>query len=217
MRGLLGGAGYGLTVAAISHPFDTIKVIRQSGAGGAVGGRGLGRLMSLYKGVGPATVASIFFRTVPFVGYEATRSSLKKHNMLEGAPLIAAFLGGVVGGTMRGFLETPAELVKTRLQTGGTWSLPLLLRGLSSTCLRNACVIGLFWVWFEATAEVRALLPPLGGAFVGGGGCSVLAWAAIYPLDTAKSCIQASALHLLEGPVAPPLASGHAHSARQSG
>ena len=46
---------------------------------------------------------------------------------------------------------------------------------------------------YEASAARRAALPPTLAAFVGGGGCSVLAWAAIYPLDTAKSCIQASA------------------------
>ena len=40
----------------------------------------------------------------------------------------------------------------------------------------------------------RATLPPTLAAFVGGGGCSVLACAAIYPLDTAKSCIQAGAV-----------------------
>ena len=192
VRGLAGGAAYGVVAAAISHPFDTIKVRRQAGAAaGKVGASVLSRLGTLYKGVGPATAASILFRTIPFVGYEMTRSALREHDLLQGAPLLAAFLGGAVGGTMRGCLETPAELMKTRMQTGGSWSVPLLMRGLGSTCLRNACVIGLFWVAFEATATTRSRLPPLASSFVGGGGCSVLAWATIYPLDTAKSLIQA--------------------------
>lgn len=92
---------------------------------------------------------------------------------------------------MRGCLEQPAELIKTRLQTSGAWSTSLLLRGLYSTCLRNACVIGVFWVAFEASKEARSMLPPVASSFLGGGGCSVLAWALVYPLDTAKSRIQA--------------------------
>lgn len=195
LRGLVGGAAYGLVAAGISHPFDTLKTRAQSGVSGTARAGAIGgRIANLYKGIGPAVAASILFRTVPFIGYEATRTSLDSHRLLVSQPLVAAFLGGMVGGAMRGCLETPAELLKTRMQTGGSWSLAsasLLLRGLGSTCLRNACVIGLFWVAFEASRDTRAVLPPLAANFVGGGGCSVLAWAAIYPLDTAKSVIQA--------------------------
>ena len=195
LRGLVGGAAYGLVAAGISHPFDTLKTRMQTTSGVSVAGVGaIGQLASLYRGIGPAVAASILFRTVPFIGYEATRSALRSRDLLRSEPLVAAFLGGVVGGAMRGFLETPAELLKTRMQTSGTWSLTsasLLLRGLGSTCLRNSCVIGLFWVAFEASRDARAVLPPIAANFVGGGGCSVLAWAAIYPLDTAKSVIQA--------------------------
>jgi solute carrier family 25 carnitine/acylcarnitine transporter 20/29 len=54
----------------------------------------------------------------------------------ESQPLLAALLGGAVGGVMRGCVETPAELLKTRLQVGaGLGSASLLLRGLRSTCL----------------------------------------------------------------------------------
>ena len=178
LRGALGGAAYGLAASSISHPFDTIKTRLQTKT--AVGGSGsvLSRVLGLYRGVGPATAASILFRTVPFIGYEATRSMLRSHRLLESQPLLAALLGGAVGGVMRGCVETPAELAKTRLQVGaGLGSASLLLRGLRSPCLRNAAVIGLFWVAYEASAARRAALPPTLAAFVGGGGCSVLAWA----------------------------------------
>ena len=177
LRGALGGAAYGLAASSISHPFDTIKTRLQTKA--VVGGSAsvLSRVLGLYRGVGPATAASILFRTVPFIGYEATRSLLRSHRLLESQPLLAALLGGAVGGMMRGCVETPAELAKTRLQVGaGIGSASLLLRGLRSTCLRNAAVIGLFWVAYEASAARRAALPPTLAAFVGGGGCSVLAW-----------------------------------------
>lgn len=193
LRGLVGGAAYGLTVAAISHPFDTIKCRMQTGARVGRPSTWLAGVLSLYRGAGPATLASICFRTVPFIGYEATTSALRSRHVLDNAPLAVAFLGGVVGGVMRGLLETPAELIKTRLQVGTAWRTSLLLRGMYSTCLRNGCVIGLYWVLFEASKAAReSLLPPIASSFAAGGGCSVLAWAAIYPLDTAKSVIQAS-------------------------
>ena len=54
----------------------------------------------------------------------------------ESQPLLAALLGGAVGGVMRGCVEPPAELLKTRLQVGaGLGSASLLLRGLRSTCM----------------------------------------------------------------------------------
>ena len=82
LRGAIGGAAYGLAAAAISHPFDTIKTRLQTKA--AVGGSAsvLSRVLGLYSGVGPATAASILFRTVPFIGYEATRSLLRSHRLL---------------------------------------------------------------------------------------------------------------------------------------
>ncbi|EOD19860.1 hypothetical protein EMIHUDRAFT_242478 [Emiliania huxleyi CCMP1516] len=195
LRGLVGGAGYGFAAAAISHPFDTIKVRLQSGGAAKAGSASVGGLLSLYRGVGPATAASI----VPFVGYEATRSWLRAHGLLEERPLAAALLGGAVGGAMRGCLETPAELVKTRLQLQSAWSLPLLLRGLSSTVFRNAAMIGLFWAAFEASAPLRSRLPPLAASFVGGGGCSVLAWAAAFPLDTANVVAQLGRIYSERG------------------
>merc|ERR1712151_950687 len=104
--------------------------------------------------------ASILFRTVPFIGYETTRGILHAQHLLDDQPLLAAFLGGAVGGIMRGCLETPSELVKTCLQTNTAWSVSILMRGLYSTCLRNAAMIGLFWVTFEATSEPRTMLSP---------------------------------------------------------
>lgn len=62
LRGLVGGAGYGFAAAAISHPFDTIKVRLQSGGAAKAGSASVGGLLSLYRGVGPATAASIVFR-----------------------------------------------------------------------------------------------------------------------------------------------------------
>lgn len=192
LRGAVGGMTYGLVAAAVSHPFDTLKCQMQTGTPIGLGRRGLSGVLGLYRGVGPAAAASILFRTVPFICYETVTVAFHERHVLDGAPCVVAFIGGAVGGTMRGCLETPAEVVKTRLQVGASWNRAALFQGLGSTCLRNACVIGSYWVIFESTRTVREVLPVNIGNFVGGGLCAVGAWALIYPLDTAKSRIQAT-------------------------
>ena len=71
------------------------------------------------------------------------------HTTYLKANLSWLLLGGAVGGAMRGCLETPAELLKTRMQLGNTWSiqsLSMLARGLYSTLpaqrLRDWAVLG---------------------------------------------------------------------------
>lgn len=188
-----GGIAYGLVAAAVSHPFDTIKSQRQMAD--QLDFNGTSSLSVLYRGVVPATAASVVLRTVPFVGYSTATSVMRSHHVLDGTPLALAFVAGAFGGAMRGCLEAPFELVKTRQQLGATWSQRSLFIGMRSACLRTAAVIGTFWLVFEASAGWRALLPPLLADFVGGGMCSVIAWALIYPLDTAKSRIQGRVEH----------------------
>jgi solute carrier family 25 carnitine/acylcarnitine transporter 20/29 len=185
LRGAIGGASYGFVVATLSHPLDTVKTVLQV-RGGAV------RLRELYRGFVPAAAGSMLFRTAPFVGYEAVTSLLREQQLLQSSPLAAAFVAGAAGGVLRGVLETPAEAIKVRLQVYRQWELRMLMRGVHSTCTRNAAVIGLYWLLFEASAPAREPLPPVLQNFLAGGACSVAAWAAIYPLDTAKSHIQAS-------------------------
>uniref|UniRef100_A0A7S4FAT1 ADP,ATP carrier protein n=1 Tax=Chrysotila carterae TaxID=13221 RepID=A0A7S4FAT1_CHRCT len=99
--------------------------------------------------------------------------------------------GGAVGGVMRGFLETPAEFIKTRQQLGFGWQYSSVLRGLGATCLRTSAVIGVYFMLFEASRGLFALFPVSLSNFASGGICSIGAWALVYPLDTAKSRIQA--------------------------
>jgi len=198
-RSLAGGVAYGLVVAAISHPFDTLKCQQQVGKrhAGLAQPQRLSAVAGLYRGVGPATAATVVLRTVPFIGYETVGAALRERHILDGSPLVVAFVAGMAGGVMRGCLETPSELVKTRLQLGEPWRSAQLLRGLQSTCLRTGCVIGTYWALFEATRAWRAALPPLLSDFAAGGLCSVAAWALFYPLDTIKSLIQADGMRHL--------------------
>eukprot|EP00450_Noctiluca_scintillans_P009078 CAMPEP_0194493234 /NCGR_PEP_ID=MMETSP0253-20130528/11517_1 /TAXON_ID=2966 /ORGANISM="Noctiluca scintillans" /LENGTH=150 /DNA_ID=CAMNT_0039334193 /DNA_START=203 /DNA_END=651 /DNA_ORIENTATION=- len=138
---------------------------------------------------------------------------MRKHGVLEQSPLTSAWLAGLAAGVVRGCLESPADLVKTRLQLGIPWWNGSFAQGFCSTCARTGCCIGTFWCVFEASREMRAALPPVVSDFAAGGLCSVFAWAVIFPVDTIKSriqgggpeasgmCKQASAILTRSGPL----------------
>lgn len=160
LRGLVGGAAYGLTVVAVSHPFDTVKTRQQVLPGYAQLGVGPafartvreGGWRALYKGFTSSMTGSVLFRSVPFVLYSGTTSYLsRRHEGLRSSPVILAALGGAAGGLGRAVLETPFELAKTRRMTDQGWSLSpsALSTGLAITALRNTAVISLFWVLVE--------------------------------------------------------------------
>ena len=85
-RGAWGGMVYGAVVAAVSHPFDTIKCRQQLGAPTKWS------MLQLYRGVAPSMAASVMFRAVPFIGYEAVGHALRKQ-VDDSAPLLVAFAG----------------------------------------------------------------------------------------------------------------------------
>ena len=151
--------------------------------------------LALYKGFGPAFLGSVMFRSVPFAAYTSSTAFLRGHSeTLAASPLTLAALGGAAGGLSRAVLETPFELAKTRSQVNRTWAFDYSLgTGLGITAARNVAVISLFWVFFEASKDLRRRLTssPAMQSFLGGGVCSVAAWAAIFPLDTIKARVQA--------------------------
>ena len=205
LRGLLGGAAYGFTVVAISHPLDTVKTRQQAiashgrlGMGGAllrtVSAEGP---LALYKGFWPAFAGSVMFRSVPFLAYTSSTAFLRAQSeWLNTSPVALAALGGAAGGLSRSVLETPFELAKTRRQVNldWAWSVRSLSRGMAITSLRNVSVISLFWVFVELSKDTREAMTSNRTiqSFLAGGGCSVAAWAVVFPLDTLKARIQAS-------------------------
>ena len=202
MRGAVGGLAYGLAVAAVSHPFDTLKCRRQatphappathrrrrhSSASAALAARAAA-VRSLYRGVIPAATASMVLRAVPFIGYEAATAYLRRRHSLFCVsvvlpPLLIAFLGGVAGGVMRGILETPSEVMKTREQLGIDWHWDLsLLDGIGATVLRTGAWLltpqkitppkknGFPWQGSDLSSLGRLIVPCTKVFLSGGGG-----------------------------------------------
>ena len=158
LKGLLGGAAYGFSVVAVSHPLDTLKTRQQAmschGSLGTI--QALRRtvttngVLALYQGFIPAFYGSVLFRSVPFVAYSSVTTSLKaRSDWFAESPVALAAIGGAAGGFSRSLLETPFELAKTRRQVnrGWAWTFNSLSTGLGITTIRNTAVISLFWCW----------------------------------------------------------------------
>lgn len=103
-----------------------------------------------------------------------------------------AGLGGAIGGFLRAVVECPMEVMKTRKQVDSFWTVRSLYTGLPITAARNSTVIGLFWMFFEVSKNFRVQVSPNRqvASFLGGAGCSTLAWVSIFPLDVVKSRVQ---------------------------
>ena len=192
----LAGGSYGFTAAVLSHPLDTLKTRAQLSRPHSTG------ISALYQGFVPAATGSVLFRAVPFVAYGVGTARIREGFPLfaEAHPLPVAAAAGSFAGLVRALLESPLEVIKVRRQAARlgsryeAWSSTPLWAGVGWCAVRNASLIGLFWVTLEASKEsLAAALPgPVAVSFVGGGGCSVVAWAVAYPLDVLKSRAQAA-------------------------
>ena len=231
----IGGWGYGVLAAILSHPLDTVKTRQQVlgsfqqrttlSAGPTSTPPLLPSLKGLYRGILPAVSASILFRAVPFTAFETVKGFLLTPHEFEQLaaheentadavdckptavmvgwswndhPVLVSALGGAVGGLARASLEFPFETAKVRAQTGAASARGIrdFMRGFAITAVRNVTVISAFWTFMELSRDLRERVAPQAewprsNAFVAGGGCSVAAWAIIYPFDVIKSNVQA--------------------------
>jgi solute carrier family 25 carnitine/acylcarnitine transporter 20/29 len=207
--GSAGGAAYGFTAGALSHPFDTIKTKQQAHARyvssnvlqTATGIFRTDGIAGFYQGFAPSLFGSIVFRAIPFAAYSATNQLLVDRDWLTDKPIQRAFISGASGGFLRSFAECPVEVMKTRRQVTNPWTLRSLMTGISITTARNTAVIGTFWAVLVASQPLRDAVSshPAVNSFLAGGGCSVVAWALVFPLDVLKSRVQSGEAYRLDG------------------
>ena len=118
-------------------------------------------------------------------------------------------MGGVVAAAARTVVETPFELMKVRLQTGGsirasggaslvsTTQLAELYTGAGPTFCRATLMLGSFFVlcdYFERLApELMAVPLPShthAPSFIKGGVCATAGWVVAWPYEVVKSLVQ---------------------------
>jgi solute carrier family 25 carnitine/acylcarnitine transporter 20/29 len=103
---------------------------------------------------------------------------------------VRILLGGCAGGIARGLIECPFDVAKTTRQTGTSWRLRELTRGLGANIARNAPLLTFFFIFADQVKHFN--IPQSLRGFVTGSVCATMAWLLIFPLDVIKSRKQAT-------------------------
>lgn len=227
-KDLFAGTVGGIAQVLVGQPFDTVKVRLQSAPEGTYNGAGdvIKRLMAtegpkgFYKGtltplVGVGACVSVQF---------SVNEYMKRYydSAFDGAPLSLAhyFNCGAVAGFANGFLASPIEHIRIRLQTqtgdSKAFSGPIdcakklyqssgirgIYKGLMPTLFRESVGLGIYFATYEAlVARELEKFPALSRKDVPGwklclfGGLSgYTLWIGIYPVDVIKSKLQTDSL-----------------------
>lgn len=227
LKDLLGGTMGGIAQVLVGQPFDTVKVRVQSAPEGTYKGAMdvVKQLLAnegpkgFYKGtltplIGVGACVSVQFSVNEFMKrtYDAK---------LNGAPLslVQYFNCGAAAGFANGFLASPIEHIRIRLQTqtgnNQAFNGPIdcakkiyetsgirgIYKGLAPTLVRESVGLGIYFSAYEAlvarelkkTGLKRSDIPAWKLCILGGLSGYAL-WAGIYPVDVIKSKLQTDSL-----------------------
>ena len=210
------GALGGVSGVLFGHPLDTIRT-RQQQPGAPPSGRAvLAQLLraegagALFKGLSSPLVSASAQNALCFHSYAVSLELCSQVTALEQRPLLATAVAGCVAGGATSLLVTPVDLLKTQLQVSvGASRGPLALaasiiaregprgmyRGAAVTFLRDIPSSGVYFVTYDVMLRQLSGTQAGDGAsfdtLMAGGIAGVASWSSIYPLDVAKSRIQA--------------------------
>jgi solute carrier family 25 carnitine/acylcarnitine transporter 20/29 len=222
-KDLLGGTMGGIAQVLVGQPFDTVKVRLQSAAEGTYSGSGdvIKRLLAkegpqgFYKGtltplIGVGACVSVQFSVNEYMKRFYDSKS-------DGKPLSLAqyFNCGAAAGFANGFLASPIEHIRIRLQTQTgdqkLFSGPIdcakkvyqssgisgIYKGLLPTLFRESVGLGIYFATYEALVgrEIKATNIarndiPAWRLCMYGGLSGYALWIGIYPVDVIKSKLQ---------------------------
>jgi hypothetical protein len=219
-RDALAGAVGACCLVAVGAPFDTIKVISQTGgaSGPLTAMRAVVRahgVRALWRGAGPALASALTENVVLFSAHGVLLRALLASRGAD-APPLSSSAHALLGATSAIFSATaicPAEVVKCRAQAvaasaerslGVAAAAAALLRaegprvffsGLAPLLARDLPLISIMFTVERAVSD--ALLRAGAGAderaVLGGGIGGAVAWAAVFPFDVVKSRAQVQA------------------------
>lgn len=188
----------------------------------------------MWRGMGPLLAVQPISNALMFVGYGAGKSYAERNG---GDALLPVFFGGCAGGFAQSLAQSPAELLKVRMQLSGHTHTPSarsliyeggLSRGLAATLWRDVLPHG---VWFasydlakthlqqryaasaptavDATAAAAPPPLPVASQLSAGAFAATVAWLVGYPFDVIKTrCQMAGSSGTLIGAARGLLAEG---------
>ena len=188
---ILSGGFAGMAQILTGYPFDTVKVRYISDNHNkvlscikSIQSEGYGQF---YRGISSPIVGSLIMNVQTFYLY----SWFNKY--FHEDPLIS----GSLTGLGLAFVESPTDLVKTRMQTNPNVSYSQTLKnigvrniykGINITLLRNSISCGMYFWGYEKTKTM--FTNEYMGILVGGSVSGFCCWAPNYPMDNIKTRIQ---------------------------
>lgn len=191
VKDIFPGSAAGIAQTIVGHPLDSIKVKYVNSNAKTIGEcvkmmyRDNG-LRSFYQGIKSPLCGGLLYNTSVFYGYNYMKDRLNP------------FLAGSLVGSCATVVESPMDMIKTRMQMdkrisfGKALRMPIrkFFKGFNVTLLRNIPSCGFYFGVFEYSQSHMPNYPIAGSVISGalaGGAC----WGFSYPLDNIKTRIQA--------------------------
>ena len=216
IRDALAGAFGAVCLVVVGAPFDTIKVISQTGgaSGPLTAMRAVLRahgVRALWRGAGPALASALTENVVLFTAHGVLLRALLASRGADASPLSSSAhaLLGAASAIFSATAICPAEVVKCRAQAvaatesslGFAAAASALLRaegprvffsGLTPLLVRDLPLISIMFTVERAVGDalLRMGAGPDERAVLGGGIGGAVAWAAVFPFDVVKSRAQ---------------------------
>ena len=156
------GWASGAVATLMTQPVDLVITRLQAGTARSISGAiSAEPITALWRGMGPLLAVQPISNALMFVGYGAGKGYAERNQLTGGSALLPVFLGGCAGGAAQSLAQSPAELLKVRMQLSGHTHAPSarallseggLSRGMAATLWRDVLPHG---VWFAP----RALRP----------------------------------------------------------
>lgn len=183
------GAFAGLAQVITGYPFDTVKVRyinnNHTSIIKCIKTIKNESYRNFYRGVWSPMVGSIFINVQTFYTYSLFNTYFN------------TFMSGAMTGVLLASIETPIDLIKSRIQINPTSTYVNVIKsvgvknsfkGLKITIWRNFISVGLFFWGYETTKNLFD--NQYIGSFVGGAVAGFMSWGPNYPLDNIKTRIQ---------------------------
>lgn len=204
------GLLYGATNAFVGHPMDTVKSKMQAQAGFIKGTdssmlgvcRRVWRaegVRGFYRGVSYPLFGSCVYRSLQFAVFEAVYTREKElgwdQALVPGAYGLAwaTVAAAMCGASARAIAESPIEYAKVKRQTGQSWEMKKVYQGFYVQFPRTLGMMTFIFCGVDSIARwegAKGARKPL-HQFLTWGGISMLAFWAIWPLETLKNQVQA--------------------------
>jgi len=216
------GILYGATNALVGHPLDTVKSKMQAQTGLLKGAdttmvgiiKRIWRtegIVGYFRGVVPPLMGSSVYRSTQFAVFETVFTKSKELGLDKalipgsGGLAWATLFAGVCGASARAVIEQPIEYAKVKRQTMQAWHFNQIYQGFFVQWPRTGGMMTFIFCSVDTVrrwSDGKALSNPV-GQFLTWGGCSMLGFWLIWPLETLKNQVQAGTV--IEGIDKPSL------------